>query len=298
LSFKEESEIQRGYLGYSFTGLPLDGSESNAKPQTAQAGIPVRAEAARGLESVTAPRVLLIDIENSPNLAYVWDVWNQNIRPQMLVETKEILCFAFKWLGEEGVFAYSQFYDGRKGMLEHLWRVMDEADIVVDYNGSRHDILHINQDLLKAGYGPPSPYKHIDLFKTIKRKFNFTYMTLSHVCEQLGLSSKLDAGGFETWLGCMQSDPDSWDKLIEYNLGDIPPLEELYLRLRPWISPHPNMSLYSGEFRCTYCGSMNVQRRGWKYTSAGRFRQIMCNDCGGWSRLAKREATTNIRQTD
>lgn len=273
----------------------LDGPVTHAKPRTPYTGTPIGSGIGEGLETLTAPLTLLIDIENSPNLAYVWDVWNQNINPQMVVQTKEILSFAFKWLGREKVYYRSQFHHGKDAMLKDLWQLMDAADVVIDYNGSRHDILHINQDLLIAGYQPPSPYQHIDLFRTVKRKFNFTYMTLSHVCEQLGLQSKQDSGGFDTWLGCLQGNKESWDKLVEYNMGDIPPLEELYLRLRPWISPHPNLSLYTGDRRCTHCQSTNIQFRGWRYTPAGKFRRIRCNDCGAWSRLAKRVSTTDIR---
>lgn len=276
----------------------LYGSEKHGGGRTDLVGISVPPAQAKRLESVTGtlgPRVLLVDIENSPNLAYVWDVWQQDINPQMVLETKEILCFAAKWLDEDDIMFYSLYHSGRDEMIKNLWLLMDEADIVIDYNGSRHDILHINQDLLIAGYDPPSPYRHIDLYKTVKRKFNFTYKSLDHVNSKLGITTKRDKPGFETWLGCMRNDPDAWDRMMVYNIGDIPPLEALYLRLRPWIVSHPSMAAMSGERRCPYCNGTNLQKRGKTHTQQRTYQRLRCNDCGAWSRSTKSDSGIDIR---
>lgn len=272
-----------------------DGSVSHAKAQTGSAGISVRGTAARGSGSVTAPRVLYLDIECSPNLAYVWDVWKQNVNPNMLLETKEVLCFAYQWEGDRDIQFRSQFHDGKANMLRVLWNVLDDADVVIDYNGDRYDIPHVNTDLLIAGYSPPSPYKHVDLFKTVRRKFNFTYMSLDHVCRKLGIVTKQEKPGFETWLGCIRNEPAAWANMKYYNIGDIPPLIALHEKLRPWAIQYPNLSLHSGDRRCPRCQSTSIQFRGTVHTSAGVFKRFVCNECGSWGRMAHRISTTDVR---
>ena len=48
-------------------------------------------------------KILLLDIETSPNTAHVWGIWQQNISINQLLESSEILCFAAKWLGEKDI---------------------------------------------------------------------------------------------------------------------------------------------------------------------------------------------------
>ena len=71
-----------------------------------------------------------------------------------------------------------------------------------------------------------------------------------------------------------------------YNIGDVKPLEDLYYRLLPWISAHPNQSVYNdnGVRVCVNCGSENVNRRGWQQTNCGKYERHRCMDCGKWMR--------------
>ena len=86
-------------------------------------------------------RILAIDIETSPNLAYVWGLWDQNVSLNQLVESGEILCWAAKWLGEDEVFFYSKQTTGRKSkMIRAAWALLDEADVVLHFNVKRFDI--------------------------------------------------------------------------------------------------------------------------------------------------------------
>ena len=51
-------------------------------------------------------RVVLLDIETSPNLGYVWGLWDQNV-----IEFENewnILCFAWKVLGEKATHVVSR----------------------------------------------------------------------------------------------------------------------------------------------------------------------------------------------
>jgi len=61
---------------------------------------------------VSAPRILVLDIETSPNLAWVWGMWDQNVGINQLVESQTVLCFAARWLGEKKVHFHSVHQDG------------------------------------------------------------------------------------------------------------------------------------------------------------------------------------------
>ena len=68
-------------------------------------------------------------------------------------------------------------------------------------------------------------------------------------------------------------------------------LEEVYLRMRPWITGHPNIGniLSSVKPSCSICGSSNlIKLEGeYYYTSVGKYELFKCVDCGAISRGRK-----------
>lgn len=51
----------------------------------------------------TEMKILLLDIETSPNVAHVWGLWQQNVGTNQLLEASEVMCWAAKWYGEKDV---------------------------------------------------------------------------------------------------------------------------------------------------------------------------------------------------
>ena len=241
-------------------------------------------------------KILSLDIETSPNLAYTFEVWNTNIRPQNIVEPQVMLCWSAKWLGESGMYFSSVYHDGKQVMLDAIHQLLDEADVVMHYNGKRFDIPHINRELLQFGYAPPSPYKQIDLYHTVKRMFMFPSKKLDYVAKQLGLGGKEENISFDVWIGCMANDPAAWEVMRIYNMRDVELLEELYYKLQPWIPQHPSYAAHSGRFECPACGSSRIQRRGYAYTGVSKFQRLQCQDCFKWSRSTHREHGAEIAE--
>jgi uncharacterized protein len=233
-------------------------------------------------------KMLLIDIETRPALAYVWDIWNVNIGVDQLVDTSEMFCWAAKWFGVPGVEYSSTFHDGQAAMIDRVHELLDEADVVIHYNGKRFDIPHLNREFLSAGLLPPSPYHQIDLFATVKSRFRFQSNKLAHVSKQLGLGGKIEHEGFNLWIKCLNDDPDAWSRMREYNIWDTILLEDLYKKLRPWIAQHPSFASYASEDICPKCSSENIQWRGYTTTRTGKYNRFRCNDCGSWGRATRR----------
>lgn len=254
-------------------------------------------------------KILAIDIETSPNVAYTWGLFKQNVGLNQIVSTSEIICFAAKWIGDDrGTYPGEQrprqggtvFYGGlkhdREEMLNAAHDLLDQADVVMHYNGKSFDIPHLNREFLEARMSPPSPFKQIDLYLVARSRFRFVSNRLDHVTKELGLDGKVQHEGFDLWKRCLAGDETAWRKMERYNRRDVTLLEDLYEILLPWIQGHPNRTLYDGkEGVCPRCGSDHVQRRGSAYTSVSEFWQYQCQTCGGWYRTAKRVRGTTSR---
>lgn len=245
------------------------------------------------------PRILVLDIETTPNLAHVWGLWDQNVGLGQLVDVSSVLCFAAKWVGRPKVYFHSDQKDGHLGMIQAAHALMDQADAIVHYNGRSFDMKHLRREFLLAGLTPTSPHKDVDLLTVVRSKFKFVSTKLAHVSVQLGLEGKSETGGFETWTGCMAGKPSAWRKMRAYNIQDVLLTEKLYERLLPWIDNHPHVGLYGGHSFdsdvCQRCGSDDLVRRGHAYTNLGRYRKYQCRQCGSYSRGRQRVGTVDAR---
>lgn len=241
-------------------------------------------------------RILLFDIETAPNVSYTWGKYEQNV----IEFQKEwyMLSFAYKWLGDKRVKAYSlpdfKRYNKDKtddtDLLKKLWELLNEAEIVIGHNSNTFDIKKSNSRFIERGMKCPSPYLTIDTLKEARKYFYFNSNKLNDLCRHLSIGGKIETGGFDLWLKCMEGDMKSWNKMVKYNKNDVDLLEKLYLKLRPWMSNHPNRSLLSEKERvCPVCTSNKVVKQGFKYTRVGKYQKWQCTDCGAWSQSRKIE---------
>lgn len=240
-------------------------------------------------------RILLLDIETAPNLAYVWGIFKENIPIQRIVNSVYVLCWAAKWYGEDKVMFSSVQKTKPKIMLADIHRLICKADVVVHYNGKSFDIPTLNKEFVTHGMLPPSPYKQVDLYQIVKSSFRFTSNKLDYVSQALGLGEKVRHAGFEMWVQCMAKDKKAWKEMEGYNRQDVLLLEKLYNKLKPWIRVHPNHGTYSDITCCPKCGSEDFKRRGFAFTTTGKYQRFQCNDkgCGGWFRGNK---TQNVNK--
>ncbi|MGL5936212.1 MAG: ribonuclease H-like domain-containing protein [Cetobacterium sp.] len=243
-------------------------------------------------------RILLLDIETAPNLAHVWGIWQQNIAPNQLLEASYVLCWAAKWLDEPAIFFDSIHRSPPKQMLKRIHALLDEADSVIHYNGTKFDIPTINKEFLLYGMTQPAPYKQMDLLKVTRQQFKFPSNKLDYIAQALGVGKKVKHEGHELWLKCMDRDANAWVRMERYNKGDVKLLERVYHRLLPWMRTHTNQSVFEGrEQSCPNCGSSHHQARGWAYTNQGRYRRFQCTACRSWFRSTKNEVCASTRYT-
>lgn len=235
-------------------------------------------------------KILILDIETTPNLAYVWQFFKATVGAKQVLEHTEIMSYSYKWLGDSNIYYYDTQETSEANILGPLMEALDEADIVVAHNGNRFDLPTIQGRAMVAGFSPPSPYKTVDTRLVAKYEFNFPSNSLEYLTKVLGVSQKgghKNFPGFELWSECIKGNPAAWAEMKEYNIQDIISLEEIYLKMRPWMRRHPNVGVFnetSTACSCPKCNSTNIQWRGYAHTNVGRYHRFQCNDCGGWGR--------------
>lgn len=235
-------------------------------------------------------KVLILDIETAPNLAYVWRIWKENVGLNQLMERSYIMSFSAKWLGDDKVLYKENRHGNDKELVADLLLLLSSADIVVAHNADKFDLPTINARAIEHGLMPPAPYKVVDTLKVAKREFRFISNKLEHLADVLGCAPKLKHAkfpGFMLWYQCLKQNDEAWKEMKEYNIQDVIALEEVYLKLRPWMKNHPNVGVLDEPEGtvCPKCGSKHIHFRGYVTTNVSKFRRYRCMDCGGWGRL-------------
>lgn len=228
-------------------------------------------------------KVLIFDIETSPNEGLSWGKYDQNILK--ITKHWEILSVAYKWLGETAIhcIARPDYKDKtEESLVKDLWKLFDEADVILAHNGDAFDIKKSKTKFLKYGLKPPTPYKTLDTKKIAKSQFGFISNSLNDLGDFLGLGSKHETGGLSLWLDCMKGDRKAWKKMVEYNKQDVTLLEKIYLAMRSWNPAHANLALIDNKVGCPVCKSPDTQRRGVAVAKTRKYRRFQCRKCGHW----------------
>lgn len=244
------------------------------------------------------PKILIFDLENAPNTAYVWSLWMETTSEEMLDKSWYTLCWAAKWLDKKEVMSsalidfpreFKKDPENDKTILVKLWKLLDEADIVIGHNAKAFDVRKVNARFVMNGMLPPSPYKVVDTLLAARHYFYFTSNKLTDLGKYLQVGQKIDTGGFKLWKECMAGNKASWAKMVKYCKQDILLTEKVYLKLRPFIQNHPNLTVYQNmdETKCPKCSSTNIRKEGFSYTDVSKYQRYSCADCGSWHRGRK-----------
>ncbi len=238
------------------------------------------------------PRILFADIETLPLEVWTWGMFDQTVSLDQIKSDWTVLSWSAKWLGEKTVM----YEDVRKEkdlrndkkVLKGIWKLLDEADIVVWHYGTAFDHKKLNARFILNGFSPPSPYKQIDTKKLASKTFGFTSNKLEYLTSGLNKNYKKSKhkkySGFSLWRACMEGDLGAFKEMQNYNKLDVLSLEELYNKLIPWHNP-VDFRVYSNKTKpeCPTCGSNALNRRGDNVTKTGRFARFQCQNCGTWT---------------
>ena len=246
---------------------------------------------------MTDQKVLILDIETSPLLVYVWSLKDQFVGLNQMVQDWHIMAWSAKWLGAP---ASSIIYCDQRNLktgndlpiLRPLWRLLDEADIVITQNGKAFDSKKINARFMLHGMQPPSPYKHLDTYLIVRNAASFTSHSLEYLserfCTKYKKLSHKDFPGLSLWVECLKGNKKAWDAMKEYNIHDVLSTEELYEKVKAWapkIAPAAfHVRVKDISTKCRRCGKNDrMCRKGREMTRKGFVQKYQCQSCGTWT---------------
>lgn len=255
-------------------------------------------------EGVNSPpaKILLFDIETSPMLLRSFTLYPTAINPDDIVEDWTILCFSAKYLFEDEVFSFKLSAkellnrdDSR--IVKELWSLLDNCSIAISHNGKHFDHKKANTKFLKYELNLPSPFQVIDTLEHARKKFKISSNKLDYISKYLGFDGKMETPK-GLWKSVMEGNYESLKIMQEYCDRDVIELENVYLKMRPYIQPHPNIGLHIGDNveSCPSCGSENLD---WDLkqpyrTNTNEYKAFRCNSCGSLGR----SRTATFKQAD
>lgn len=254
------------------------------------------------VKAITPARILTFDIETRQGVYLSFGPKAKWLRREQQVIRSSIMSWAAKWYDQDetmfasishapSMFKQPESVGGYRKMLTRLRDLLDEADIVVSYNGARFDEPRVRGELVRLGIPEPSPFRTLDLYKTTKR-MGWDYNSLAETASAVGIpddESKTSHSGWSLWVDCLNGDPDAWALMETYNRQDVVLTERVMDLLRPYIKDHPNLGLWAGIDHlgrpvpvCSKCGSGDLHLVGGTgaKTAQTDYALFRCGNCG------------------
>lgn len=232
------------------------------------------------------PKVLLLDIETFPLESLHWGPYDQNIAINQIKKDYSILSYSAKWKDGKKIY-YSDNRNARdvrndKNLLKGIYRLMEEADILVAHNGDKFDVKRLKTRFIKQGFPPLHKRKQIDTLKIARKEFGFTYNKLEYLAIFLELPvrklTKREYSGFDLWTACLDKDKKAWAEMERYNKRDVEVLEAVYEKLMPWAGVDFSM-FNEGKELCS-CGSTTFVNNGFGSRNKVLYQRRQCGFCG------------------
>lgn len=181
-----------------------------------------------------------------PAVGLFWDnPWETSIIE--VLEEWRILSFSAKWLKGEQETYINHKTDEK--LVRRIWKLLDQADIVIGQNIDRFDIRKINARFLFYKLPPPSPYRTIDTLKISRKKFALLSHKQDDISRFTGNPRKIETNK-RLWLECRAGKKSALQEMVRYNAQDVIGLEKNYLTFLPWISNHPNLGMWIDKTVC------------------------------------------------
>lgn len=231
-------------------------------------------------------KILLWDIETSPLAVNTWNLWPKFISHEAIIHEWNIITAAWKWYGEKRVHAVAidpVSPRDDKAVVSALHAALSSADVIIAHYGDKFDFPKLKARALFHGLPPLPPIKTIDTKKVASQVFGFTCNRLDYLGRLMGVGKKLPTD-LDLWLSVMAGDEKALARMVRYNKQDVVLLEEVYKRLRPYMTNHPNEALYGEIACCPVCGSQKFKKQGVKFNRTRAMQQYQCqaDGCRAW----------------
>lgn len=240
-------------------------------------------------------KILLLDIETSLMKFYGFSPKVDYIPHELMIQDWSIICWGAKWLFEPKIFGdvatpEESIVRDDKRLLGGLWDLIDEANICVTQNGINFDFKKLRSRFLMNGFNPFSAVQQVDTLKISREVFGWSYNRLDALGQKFGIGKKADME-IEDWIACSNGSQEHLTKMFTYCKRDVAPLlEDVYLKMLPWIPNHPNLNLYTEHDAdvCPNCESQDLRWGELYPTPQGLWKGWRCQSCGAIGRGTKK----------
>jgi hypothetical protein len=247
---------------------------------------------------------LMVDIERLPGRARVkhrgltiegdfWDLsgWKHTlgyrIHADDVLEWPSTICFASTWYGPTPTgYTKREFHaawdEGADSMHAAAFKLYDEADIVITYNGIGFDDKHLTSGWTERRMGRPSTWKAIDLLRVARASQGWESKTLDAVCKRLGIPAKSGKYKVETARAAMAGNVKAQRELKRYNVNDADIMGPVYEALLPHVKGHPHVAPTLGLTSqiCPKCAASGQARVGTYTPGVYNYPEFHCPVCG------------------
>ena len=138
-------------------------------------------------------------------------------------------------------------------VLRQLWKVLDESNIIVAHNAA-FDAGWIEGRFMDLGWKKPSKYYVYCTYQTL-HGLNGVSKKLDYLSQKLIGTEKVKHEGLPLWIGCAEGKVESFEKMEEYNIGDIyDTLYQVYMRTALYVNRNKCIDLRGAGLFCSVTG--------------------------------------------
>jgi len=230
-------------------------------------------------------KVMVYDIETSLVRIEHWGTGKTYINHTQLTEGIEgetrIISVAWKYVGEDEVYSLGWDDGCDKEMMQEFMAYYNRCDMVIGQNNNSFDNKLVATRAAKHGLFLNRFVKSFDIYRKVKTVFKLQSYSMAYMAKFFGLTLKQSHEGIRMWKMIQYGTPDQkkeyLKKMIDYNVGDIVTTEELYMKLRPYMSTirHEGVSMQKPRWTCPVSGSENVELYNTLITESGTVQRIL-----------------------
>lgn len=228
---------------------------------------------------------LFFDIETSPNVVFSWNIgFDIRLGHENMITERSIICICYKFEGDKKVYSLKWDKGDDKSMILKFMDVINQASEVIGHNSEQYDIRWLRTRCLFHGIPAFPDYQSVDTLKLSRKGFRFNSNKLDYIASFLGLGNKLDTGGFSLWRDIvLNNSKKSIDKMVDYCKKDVILLEQVFNKLKTYVSYKTHVGVFEGGNKCDCpeCASTHTISNGIRISSGGlKRRRMHCQDCG------------------
>ena len=238
------------------------------------------------------PKILFLDLENVARPEHIFHPGKRSKfggrANGFCADLAYILVFGYKWYGEKPQSITLTREEWKKDrfddtpILLKAKEIVDEADVVITWYGSGHDMPFLNSRLARIGKFVDPGTKHVDLYRVANSKLRLSSNRLDSAAKFFDLEQKMQISKL-LWPDCWAGKYASLKEMAKYCEQDCEVLSNVYDKMLGLGISLPNIGKLIGntdKLACPSCGHSALFNNGTRVTKEKRYHRLLCRHCG------------------